>query len=189
MKNEYQNEVTIIGGKFKGKKLTVNEAQGLRPTPARVRETVFSWLKDSLNNASVLDLFAGSGALGIEAYSRGAKKVELVDLNKDNIKSINECIKNFNDNNIRAINADAIEYLKKCNTHFDVVFIDPPYALNIYESVLTLLNERNLIDENSLLYVEMRNGTNQSVVGYEIIKSENAGNSKYTLWKKSSLLF
>ena len=75
--NTYENDVRILGGKFKGKLLPVLDVEGLRPTPSRVRETIFSWIKDSLGNAKVLDLFAGSGALGLEAYSRGAKDVAL----------------------------------------------------------------------------------------------------------------
>ena len=86
------NEVKIIGGKFKGKLLKVLDAEGLRPTPSRVKETIFTWLKESVNGAKVLDLFAGTGALGLEAFSRGAQDITLIELNKDNYNNKQQII-------------------------------------------------------------------------------------------------
>lgn len=82
MQSNYSNDVKIIAGKYKGKILKVLDAEGLRPTPSRVRETVFTWIKDSLEGAKVLDLFAGSGALGFEAVSRGASSLTMIELDK-----------------------------------------------------------------------------------------------------------
>ena len=87
------------------------------------------------------------------------------------------------------INSDAQEFLNNCNQQFDIVFIDPPYKLNIYKDVLTTLLKRNLINENSIVYVEMQNGSSQSVPGYEIFREHSAGNAKYSLWRKSNFLF
>ncbi|MBQ8022960.1 MAG: 16S rRNA (guanine(966)-N(2))-methyltransferase RsmD [Succinivibrio sp.] len=187
--NTYENDVRILGGKFKGKLLPVLDVKGLRPTPSRVRETIFSWIRNSIDNAKVLDLFAGSGALGFEAYSRGAAKVTLIELDKDNSSNLKEIAKSMSTENIHVINDDALHFLDNTNTVFDIVFIDPPYKLNIYEDVLKKLLDKNLINDNSLIYVEMRNGSNKIVPGYEIIKEENAGQSKYSLWTKSKLLF
>lgn len=187
--NTYENDVRILGGKFKGKLLPVLDVEGLRPTPSRVRETIFSWIKDSLGNAKVLDLFAGSGALGLEAYSRGAKDVTLVELDKDNSSNLKEIAKSMSYDEIHVINDDALHFLDNVSSTFNIVFIDPPYKLDIYEKVLEKLLDKNLIDDDSLIYVEMRNGSNKIVPCYEIIREENAGQSKYSLWTKSKLLF
>ena len=187
--NTYENDVRILGGKFKGKLLPVLNVEGLRPTPSRVRETIFSWIKDSLGNAKVLDLFAGSGALGLEAYSRGAKDVTLVELDKDNSSNLKEIAKSMSYDEIHVINDDALHFLDNVSSTFNIVFIDPPYKLDIYEKVLEKLLDKNLIDDDSLIYVEMRNGSNKIVPGYEIIREENSGQSKYSLWTKSKLLF
>ena len=187
--NTYENDVRILGGKFKGKLLSVLDVEGLRPTPSRVRETIFSWIKDSLGNAKVLDLFAGSGALGLEAYSRGAKDVTLVELDKDNSSNLKVIAKSMSYDEIHVINDDALHFLDNVSSTFNIVFIDPPYKLDSYEKVLEKLLDKNLIDDDSLIYVEMRNGSNKIVPGYEIIREENAGQSKYSLWTKSKLLF
>lgn len=187
--NTYENDVRILGGKFKGKLLPVLDVECLRPTPSRVRETIFSWIKDSLGNAKVLDLFAGSGALGLEAYSRGAKDVTLVELDKDNSSNLRVIAKSMSYDEIHVINDDALHFLDNVSSTFNIVFIDPPYKLDIYEKVLEKLLDKNLIDDDSLIYVEMRNGSNKIVPGYEIIREENSGQSKYSLWTKSKLLF
>lgn len=190
MKNSiYENDVRILGGKFKGKHLPVLEVEGLRPTPSRVRETIFSWLSNSIDNSNILDLFAGSGALGFEAYSRGAKEVTFVELDKENSSNLKEIAKRMNSKCIHVINDDALHFLDNTHSVFDIVFIDPPYKLDIYEDALSKLLKNNLIDDNSLIYVEMRNGSNKIVPGYEILREENTGQSKYSLWKKSKLLF
>ena len=184
-----EHEIRIISGKYKGKLLPVLDAEGLRPTPSRVRETIFSWLSHDIENANVLDLFSGSGALGFEALSRGAANVTLVELNKSNCNNLKKLATTFNTENIKVFNCDAVKFLEDSTEHFDVVFIDPPYKLDIYKDVLSLLIKRNLIDENSTVYVEMRNGSNQAVPGYQIVKEQSAGQSKYAIWNKSQLLF
>ena len=178
------HEIRIIGGKYKGKLLKILDEKDLRPTTNRVRETIFSWL-NNIENSNVLDLFAGSGALGFEAYSRGAKKVTLVELNKNTSKQLQAVAESINPKDLTVVNSDALEFLNNCNQQFDIVFIDPPYKLNIYKDVLTSLLKRNLINENSIVYVEMQNGSSQSVPGYEIFREHSAGNAKYSLWKLS----
>ena len=186
----YDNEIKIIGGTFKGKLIPVLDAAGLRPTPSRVRETVFSWLSDYIENAKVLDLFSGSGALGFESLSRGAKAVVMVELNIDNSKNLSNIVSSLKTDRVTVINNDAVSYLKTCNECFDIVFIDPPYSMdNLYDETLSLLINRNLINNNSLIYVEMRNGSNHAIAGFEVIREQQAGQSKYSLWRKSQLLF
>ena len=182
------HEIRIISGKYKGKLLKILDEKDLRPTTNRVRETIFSWL-NNIENSNVLDLFAGSGALGFEAYSRGAKKVTLVELNKNTSKQLQAVAESINPKDLTVVNSDALEFLNNCNQQFDIDFIDPPYKLNIYKDVLTSLLKRNLINENSIVYVEMQNGSSQSVPGYEIFREHSAGNAKYSLWRKSNFLF
>lgn len=185
----YENEIKIIGGLYKGKIIPLKDAEGLRPTPARVRETIFTWLSSNIENANVLDLFAGSGALGFESLSRGANKVTLVEMNPQTVSTLKGVADSFKTNKVDVIKADALSYLENASEKYDVIFVDPPYKLDIYESVLNLILKRNLINENSVIYVEMRNGSNQIVPGLECIREQTAGQAKYTLMKKSSLLF
>ncbi|MGN1280352.1 MAG: 16S rRNA (guanine(966)-N(2))-methyltransferase RsmD [Succinivibrio sp.] len=190
MNNNYKNDIKILGGKFRGKLLHVLDNEGLRPTPSRVRETIFSWLNQNIQNAKVLDLFAGSGSLGFEAFSRGARNVTLIELNRDNYLNLKNCASDLGSGSITVINTSAITFLENTDEQFDIVFIDPPYkCTDLYEQSLKLLIKRNLISDSSLIYVEMRNGYNCSAPGYEIFKEENAGQAKYTLWRKSKLLF
>ncbi len=189
MPNQYLNEVRIISGIFKGKKLNVLDLEGLRPTPEKVRETIFSWIGNRIYQARVLDLFAGSGALGLEAVSRGAASVFLIEKDQKNAANLKSQLKSFKDLDATLINTDAINFLENSNEVFDIVFIDPPYKLNLISPSLELLLSRNLITQDSLIYVEMRNGSNETVPGYEIIKEEVQGQVKYTLLKKSSFFF
>ena len=113
------HEIRIIGGKYKGKLLKILDEKDLRPTTNRVRETIFSWL-NNIDNSNVLDLFAGSGALGFEAYSRGAKKVTLVELNKNTSKQLQAVADSINHKDLTVINSDAQEFLNNCNQQFDM---------------------------------------------------------------------
>ena len=185
-----KHTVRIIGGKYKGKLLPVRNAEGLRPTPDRVKETVFTWLQNDIENASVLDLFAGSGALGFEALSRGAANITLVELDYHSFRLLCDQANSFDEKEkIHIINNDAIKYLDNCKEKFDVVFLDPPYKAHLLKPVLKLLLNNNIISDNTLLYVEMCTGDNESIAGYEKIKEQIAGQAKYSLWKKSSFIF
>lgn len=187
---KYTNEhkVRIIGGKFKGTMLIVGEANGLRPTPDRIRETIFSWLEGKCQNVRVLDLFAGSGALGIESLSRGASEVILVELNAVNAQLLSSEVSKFG-KSIKVINQDARAYLKQATGRFDLVFLDPPYSSDLLKDCLNILKDRQLVDENSLIYVEMNAGRSLVVSDYEVVREECSGQVKYALWKKSIPLF
>ncbi len=183
-----EHKVRIIGGKFKGMTLIVGNAEGLRPTPDRIRETVFSWLEGKCQNLRVLDLFTGSGALGIESFSRGASEVVLVELDGSNAQLLSSEISKFG-KNIKVVHQDAMNYLKQASGKFDLVFLDPPYCSDLLKDCLNMLKDRNLIDEKSLIYVEMNAGRSLVVTDYEVIREECSGQVKYALWKKSAHLF
>ncbi len=145
----------VISGKVKGLKLFSPEGIDTRPTLDRVKEAIFSMLLPYLQNAKVLDLFAGSGALGIEALSRGACKAYFID-NSD--KAI-MCIRNnvsaskFQDESV-ITKTSADSFLNTTGEKFDIIFLDPPYSCNLYAKVLRSISERNLLSEEGLIIVE-----------------------------------
>lgn len=145
----------IISGKYKGLILKEYNVQGTRPTMDRIKESLFAMIQLNLKNAVVLDLFAGSGSLGIEAVSNGAKEAYFVDKNKiciDNLKKNTLAIKNCNLYNLDYVNA--LKEFKKNNIKFDIVFLDPPYDLNLINSSIELLIENNLLNLNALIICE-----------------------------------
>lgn len=158
MKNKprgLSNTVRIIGGKWRGKKLAFPSAQGLRPTPDRIRETVFNWLQFELQGARVLDLFAGSGAFGLEALSRGAAYVLFVDKDDKVVKQLRSNIRELNIENADIKHCDAIEYLQHAPQNpFDVVFLDPPYGKHLVGSSVTALEKHSFLTGNAYIYIE-----------------------------------
>lgn len=123
------NQVRVIGGKHRGRKLPVADAPGLRPTPDRVRETLFNWLGQNLSGWHCLDLFAGSGALGFEAVSRGAASVTLVEQAPRVAKSLQAAATLLGEPGLQVVCADALAYLARpAATGLDLVFLDPPYG-------------------------------------------------------------
>jgi len=119
--------VRIISGLWRGRKLPVHDAEGLRPTTDRVKETLFNWIAQDVPRAKCLDLFAGSGGLGFEAASRQAELVTLIELNPAAFKQLETNIASLKADNLKAINTDALSYLKQPGTPHHVVFIDPPF--------------------------------------------------------------
>ena len=147
--------VRIIAGNFRGRKLPVLDVEGLRPTSDRVRETLFNWLQFDIVGANCLDIFAGSGALGFEALSRGAKSVTMLELNKANSRSLSQNGALLKLTNLEVISTNALEYLAQPATQaFDIVFIDPPFNQQLMQPTLNLLFEQNWITSESLIYLE-----------------------------------
>ncbi|MDH5572454.1 MAG: 16S rRNA (guanine(966)-N(2))-methyltransferase RsmD [Gammaproteobacteria bacterium] len=139
-----KNSLRIIGGQWRGRKLAFPDAQGLRPTPDRVRETLFNWLVPYVGGARCLDLFAGSGALGLEALSRGASEVVLVDSHAEVIKYLNEHVRLLDATaRARLVKADARAFLEATTeiktAPFDIVFLDPPYHSGLLQPCMSLL--------------------------------------------------
>ncbi len=129
----YQNRVRIIGGEWRRRWLQFPAAQGLRPTPSRVRETLFNWLGQDLTGLGCLDLFAGSGALGFEAASRGARQVVMLERDRRIAESLQASARTLQagtavTGTVEVVRADALEFLAHDTRAFDVAFIDPPYA-------------------------------------------------------------
>lgn len=146
--------VRIIGGRWRGRRLPVPPVEGLRPTPDRLRETLFNWLAPHLPGARCLDLFAGSGVLGLEAASRGAGEVVLVENHIACVKALQRSIELLDAVQVRLVKADALPWLAGAQDPFDVVFLDPPYASDLLSRALVRLAERALLAPGALLFME-----------------------------------
>jgi len=150
-----KGKIRIIGGQWRGRYLQVPDKQGLRPTPSRVRETLFNWLATYLPLSHCLDLFAGSGALGLEAASRGAKRVVLVEQERDIVQSLRQQVATFApDNNLEIICADALKFLKGTPEPFDIVFLDPPFGRELLSPCCSLLEQNGWLKSHSYIYLE-----------------------------------
>lgn len=149
------NQVRIIGGQHKRRLLSFVDAQGLRPTPDRLKETLFNWLTGYLTDAKVLDACAGSGALGFEAVSRGAKTAILIEPNLAQAQMLKQNAKLLRlSDKLTIVSTDAISALNTMHDAFDIIFIDPPYALNLWQPILKNLLDNALIHADSKIYLE-----------------------------------
>lgn len=147
-------QVRIIGGDWRGRKLAVPEQEGLRPTSDRIRETLFNWLMYEVAGRRCLDLFAGSGALGFEAASRGAAHVDLVESNREVVGGLKQAIGQLNAAHVEVHQADAIRYLADCGQTYDLVFLDPPFQMNLLEACADALETNGSLAQNAWIYVE-----------------------------------
>ena len=145
-------KVRIIGGQWRSRQLHFSDDKLLRPTPDRVRETLFNWLGQDLTGRTCLDLFAGSGALGFEAASRGARQVTMVEQNAKIACNLRNSIKELGALQIKLKHADARTFLATSSARYDVVFVDPPYNSELLMEVLPLLPAK--LEENGVVYVE-----------------------------------
>ena len=179
--------VRIIGGKWRGKKIGFPEVPGLRPTPDRVKETLFNWLMHDIADSRCLDLFAGSGSLGIEACSRGAKAVVLVEQQPKVVQTLKQTLDAFGvDAGIAVVNASALLWLKQnASAAFDVVFLDPPFQEGLLMPALKLLQEHRWLHANSLVYVEYAVETDVTEIKlcWEIVKHKKMGAVECALLK------
>jgi 16S rRNA (guanine966-N2)-methyltransferase len=146
--------VRIISGLWRGRKLPVHDAEGLRPTTDRVKETLFNWIAQDVPRAKCLDLFAGSGGLGFEAASRQAEMVTLIELNPLAFKQLQTNIASLKGDNLQAVNSDALSYLKQPGTPHHVVFIDPPFRKGLLDETVALLESNGWLADDAMIYIE-----------------------------------
>jgi 16S rRNA (guanine966-N2)-methyltransferase len=174
--------VRIIAGEFRGRRLGVSERPGLRPTPDRVRETLFNWLGQSLDGFACLDLFAGSGALGFEAASRGAARVVMVESDRATFISLQDARESLRATRVELVLGEALEYLSRGSGRFDVVFLDPPFRQNALAAVLHALPPR--LSPGARIYVEAAAAVEPGS-GWAEVKRSRAGQVSYQLlqWK------
>jgi 16S rRNA (guanine966-N2)-methyltransferase len=180
-------KLRIISGKWRNRKLDFIHNINLRPTPERIRETVFNWITDYIHNAKILDCFAGSGIFAIEALSRGAARASIIDNSIDAINNINKNVNKLGIDNIDVIYQDCLLYLKanKQNIKYDLVFIDPPFHQNMLKKTCTLLHDNKFIHKNSLIYTETERdiGNAEMPENWKLIKSKASKSIRYQLWK------
>lgn len=175
------NAVRIIGGVWRSRLIRFPDATALRPTPDRVRETLFNWLGQDLTGATCLDLFAGSGALGFEALSRGAAQVVMVESNAAVLRALRESARKLGATNLVFVHGDALEFVRNARSRFDVVFVDPPYHLRLQSAVVALLS--GLLAEGGRVYVET-DTVFDPPPGWGMLKHGRAGNVHFHLLGK-----
>lgn len=185
-KHPAKGNIRIISGKYKGRKLPVILAEGLRPTTDRVKETVFNWLMPYINESTCLDCFAGSGGLGFEAASRGAQTVTLIELNKAAAQQLTANKTLLKAHNIAIENINTLDYLTRCSQKFSIVFIDPPFRQGFTDQTLQLLNN-GLLEKGALIYVEMGSEENIKCIPneWQLLKEKKAGQVAYRLYQNS----
>ena len=185
MKKEKKGEIRIIGGKWKGKKIYFDLNDDLRPTPDRAKETLFNWLGQDLKKMYCLDLFSGTGALGFEAFSRGAEKVTFVEKNKEYLQKIkNVYLEMSEKGDCDFFCAECLEWIQNYNsgTKYDLIFIDPPFNKNLIHDLLAAILEKELLSKNGQLYFEF-----EKKLELEMPESLNLKKKK-SLGKKSYVL-
>ncbi len=155
MATSRKSRIRIIGGKWRGRKIEVIEAAGLRPTPDRIRETLFNWLAAYCPGAMVLDCFAGSGALGLEALSRGASRLVALEQQAQALEQLRLQAQKLDTAAIEIIGGDALESIAQLQQKFDLIFIDPPYARpELRRQVLQQLEAHDCLLPGARLYFE-----------------------------------
>jgi len=180
--------IRIISGQFRGRKLPVNDLEGLRPTTDRIKETVFNWLMQDTREAKVLDCFAGSGGLGFECLSRFAKDATFIELNRQAAEQLKKNICTLKLENAHVINNSAIDFLNSQNQglNFDLVFVDPPFRKGLAEPSCQLLEQNNWLSDNALIYVEVeKECTLNAPENWHILKEKQAGQVLCRLYQRN----
>ena len=175
-----RNRVRIIGGAWRSRLVTFPPGRELRPTPDRVRETLFNWLGQDLSGKSCLDLFAGSGALGFEAASRGARRVVMVERDTAAFRAIVANCENLAAAAVEPRKADALEFLCADSGVYDVVFLDPPFKAGYWPRLAPLLPPR--LAPGALVYHESAQAA-ELPPGWEVHRQSRAGQVAYQLLK------
>lgn len=181
------NKLRIIGGEWRSRLIAFDDAPGLRPTPARVRETLFNWLQADVVNSRCLDLFSGSGALGFEAASRGAKQVLLVDNNPKTCRKLQENCTALAAGRVRVAQADVMQFIEREREAFDLIFLDPPFGQGLAEPVCRRLSEAGLLAAYGKIYIETERGLalNDLPGHWRCLKHKQAGEVAYSLYQSS----
>ena len=174
----------IVAGNWRSRLLDIADVAGLRPTSERIRETLFNWLAPRLPGARCLDLYAGTGALGLEALSRGAASAVFVESNPVAEQQLRKNIEVLGADNAKVEPRDALGYLSNASHEpFDIVFLDPPYAGNLLGETCRLLVDTHQLAGNAFVYLEddRSRGEPDLPTGWKVLKNKTAGNVRYLL--------
>lgn len=151
--------IRIIGGKWRGRKLPVLDHDGLRPTTDRVKETLFNWLMPVIHDAVCLDCFAGSGSLGFEALSRGAKQVVMLEKNKSVATQLNKNKQRLQVTDLSLVNTDSLIWLQSGPKQlFNIAFIDPPFHQQLLPQTINALENNHWLNDGAYIYIEAEKG-------------------------------
>lgn len=183
-----RHEIRVIGGQWRGRKIQVLDQAGLRPTLGRVRETLFNWLMLSTHDACCLDAFAGTGALGIEALSRGAKSVTFIEKNKIALAAIQKSLIDLKAQRYQLLLQDVCDYLAVPSAQsFDLIFLDPPFRQGLLKQALDQIKQGSWSREGGIIYFECESELDCAELesaGWQLIKHQQAGQSQYGLIQK-----
>jgi 16S rRNA (guanine966-N2)-methyltransferase len=178
------NHLRIIAGKWRSRKISFTDKADIRPTLDRIKETLFNWLQGSVNEARCLDLYAGSGALGFEALSRGADSVIFVDQSHETLQHIQEQLQMLEATNGQCQNLSLPRDLTRLNRPFDIIFIDPPYNADLLNQTLKALSESELIHDKTLIYGEAEKRYDVVIPdNFEISRQKTSRHIQYFLLK------
>lgn len=177
----------VISGFLRSRIILGDNIEGTRPTMDRVKSSLFATINSKLQDSICLDLFAGSGSLGIEAISNGAKKVVFCDNNKKCIDIINKNINNFKiEDYCEVYLGDYLKnlnMLKSKNIKFDIIFLDPPYKMNVINEILDFVLKNKILNKNGIIIVEYSDIMPNSIEGFEVIKEKKYGNKFIKIYK------
>lgn len=184
-----KNELRIIGGIWRSRKIRFPDAPLLRPTPARVRETLFNWLGQDLSGLSCLDLYAGSGALGFEAASRGAKRVVMVEQSAVVCQALRHTAETLDAEQVQLIQQPVLAYLETASQTFDIVFVDPPYRQALPVPVCRALEARGWLAASARIYIETERDAVLSGLpeNWAVLRNKQAGDVAYALFRRNAL--
>ena len=183
------SSIRIIGGEWRSRKLTVPDAPGLRPTPDRVRETLFNWLAPTIQGARVLDAFTGSGALFLEALSRGASTGVAIDANTNAVNNLRRNLAVLQCDDAEVLRVDSLQYLSnKTEQGFDIVLLDPPFHQDLLLSACQLLEDNNWLNKDAWIYTESEQVPSSLGVPstWRLHREKHTGQVHYAHWQKAS---
>jgi 16S rRNA (guanine966-N2)-methyltransferase len=175
-----RNRVRIVGGEWRSRLVRFPGTPGLRPTPDRVRETLFNWLGQRLDGLSCVDLFAGSGALGFEALSRGAGRVVMVERDREALEALREAAVALDAKGAQVVAGDAIAWLARGADRFDIAFVDPPYASDLAQRSLAALPPR--LNDGARVYVESAKPLDAGAP-WTLLREGKAGAVRFALYQ------
>ncbi len=177
--------IRIIGGRHRGKKLQFPSESSLRPTASRIRETLFNWLMHDIHGARCLDAFAGSGALGFEAWSRGAVHVTFIEQSHQALLNIKKQAHAFDKTTLQAIEDSALRYLNRADSIFDVIFLDPPFDKpDLLAKSIQIIEQSSVLMPSGLMYTESAHPVELNPIHWDTLKAKKTGLVYYALHQK-----
>lgn len=176
-------EIRIIGGLYKGKKIKVLNVDDLRPTSNRLRESLFNVLQFDIKGAKCLDAFAGSGALGIEALSRGAEETIFIEKDLKAYQQLQKTLQGLKTTHAKLIHQDTCAFLESCQQKFDVIFIDPPFQLDLWKECIERITQKQLLNPQGLIYLESPSPIHLNPEEWSVRKHNKMGDVYYAIYE------